>query len=101
MDPSDSIITLQQIKDRLLDFKAIDQFNVIDDTVNKDVSSFMEALEKTEGESISLIKGVAALRESLSKEIKVLEKVVEKGHDSRDVQLIDSNSLKMTSTTNH
>jgi sulfite reductase alpha subunit-like flavoprotein len=69
-----SIQTLSQIRAELLKYKAGDSPTVIDDTANEDVRTFLDNVSLGDG-AMSLIRGVASLRESVLREIRVLEKV--------------------------
>ena len=71
---SSSIQSLELIRSELLKYKSNDTPTVIDDTANGDLNAFLSNVNISDG-AISLIRGVAALRESILKEIRVLEKV--------------------------
>jgi hypothetical protein len=71
---SSSIRLLEHIRSELLKYKADDTPSIIDDTANGDVNAFLNNVNVSDG-AISLIRGVANLRESVLREIRVLEKV--------------------------
>lgn len=83
MNSLKTIPILHQIRAKLLNYRADDTPSIIDDTSNNDVQNFLDDLSCNEGngnglvlsDGVGLIRGVAGLRESLVKEIRVLEKV--------------------------
>jgi hypothetical protein len=71
---SSAIQLLEHVHSELLKYKAENTPTIIDDTANGDLNAFLNNVNISDG-AISLVRGVANLRESVVREIRVLKKV--------------------------